>query len=394
MSAACWSPKAAASLVLCLVTAISSAGQKPVESPTPSVRPHAAQTHGALPWVSITWEELLLESRREQRPVLVYLWADASRWCRRLEAEALSDPKLAKALEGVLLWNADAQAGSGQQLAERFATKNYPVLILFDGQGRALDRLDGYLTKEDLLAEIARVMRNQETALDLAHKLQLHPDDLDLRTRYACKLELLGDFPGRDAQIEQIRKRDRTRTSLPMRREVLAERMAQIQEHFDSTREINPGPLVRFLEEERHPELLFEGYTTLAALHRQRAEELEQAQQLQVARSKRADLRATLILAAGYVPKNAALQLEFAIETVSTFIRVPKELTEVDKAFLIRLSAGAVALAPEEARAQVAAGLAAFYSGDKPNAAIALRRAAELEPDNQEWPALIASLGL
>ncbi|MEO6709346.1 MAG: thioredoxin fold domain-containing protein [Planctomycetota bacterium] len=389
-----WSRGIAAALVLSLCTPGSSAGQKPV-APTPArAACQPAQPHGTLPWTTVNWDALLLEARRKERPVLVYLWADGSRWCRRFDAEALSDPKLAKALEGVLLWNADAQAGPGQKLAERFATRDYPVLILFDGQGRALDRLDGYLSKEDLQAEIARVFRNEETALDLAHKLQMQPDDLDLRTRYACKLELLGDFPGRDAQIEQIRKRDRTRTSLPMRREVLAERMARIQEHFDSTREINPGPLVRFLEEERHPALLFEGYTTLAALHRQRAEELEQAQQLQVARSKRADLRATLILAAGYVPKNAALQLEFAIETVSTFISVPKELTDVDKAFLIRLSAGAVALAPEEARAQVAAGLASFYSGDKPNAAIALRRAAELEPDNQEWPALIASLGL
>src|SRR5262249_43313465 len=109
----------------------------------------------------------------------------------------------------------------------------------------------------------------------LRRRVAEKPDDLELRTSFAVKLEALGDFEGRDAEIEELRKRDRARTSLPLRREVLAERMAKIQEHFDATREINPGPLVRFLEEERRPELLFEGYSSLAALHAQRAEELE-----------------------------------------------------------------------------------------------------------------------
>jgi tetratricopeptide (TPR) repeat protein len=306
----------------------------------------------------------------------------------------LSNPKLATALDGWLLWNGDAAQGAGKMLSTNIGANSWPVILFFDGQGRAIERLDGYRTSDELLAETARVLRNEGTLIDLRNKLDQQPDDLELRTRYAYKLEALGDAAGRDREIEQIRKRDRSRTSLPMRREVFAERMAKIQEHFDSTREINPGPLVRFLEEERFPELLFEGTTTLAALHLQRAEELEQAQQLQAAQSKRADLRATLIKAATYVPKNPALQVEFAVKTVSTFAAVPTELSAVDHAFLVALAAKAVALDPDEARVQVCVAMAAFLNGDKPAAAIALRRARELEPENPEWTALAASLGL
>lgn len=384
----------AQSLVALCCSAPVGAHQKPPEQPAAQARALLAASHGTLPWFAGSYEELCEKARRENRPVVVFLWTDGSRWCRRLESEALSDPKLAAAVAGTLAWNADANLGAGKMLSERLGAHACPLLIFFDDQGRALDCLDGYQAKEQFLTDVARVLRNEDTAPDLRRRVDAHQDDLELRTRYAYKLEALGDFAGRDAEIEQIRKRDRGATSLPLRRELYAERLAKIQEHFETTHEINPGPLVRFLEEERHPELLFQGYTALAAMHIQRAEELERAQQVQAARAKRADLRATLIKAAPFVPKNPAVQMDFAIETLSSFATHPAELSAADRAFLMNLCAGAVALDPDEARAQASAGMASFLNGDKPNAAIALRRARELEPDNPEWPELSRSLGL
>ncbi len=315
-------------------------------------------------------------------------------WCARLEAETLSDAKLVESLQPVLAWNADGEQGAGKMLAGRFGVAAFPVLLFFDTDGRAIDRLDGYQLKPRCCDELARVLRNEGTLVELERQLGVKPDDLELRTRLAAKLELLGDPAGCALQIEEIRKRDRKRKSLPMRREEYALKLAAIQRHFEAAREINPGPLVRFLEEERHPELLFEGYRALSAMHLQRADELEAAQQLIVARSKRADLRATIAKAASYMPIDPALQVGFALDAVGVFARFPGDLSDADKALLLQLSSVAVVLLPEDARVHGAAALASFFHGDKPAAAAALRRAMELEPDNPEWARMAQTMGL
>ncbi len=376
-----------AALVLCCVP-----GSTDPASATPV--PQSARVRGQLAWQTGTYEALGAKAKAEKRAVLIYLWSQGSPWCARLEADTLSDAKLLESLQPVLAWNADGEQGAGKMLADRFGVAALPVLLCFDTEGRAIDRLDGYQPKPRGCDEVARVLRNEGTLPDLGRQLSARPDDLELRTRYAIKLAALGDHVGYEAQIEAIRKRDTKRKSLFMRREEYAAKLAAIQEHFEAAREINPGPLVRFLEEERHPELLFDGYRALSAMHLQRADELEAAQQLIVARSKRADLRATIAKAASYLPIDPALQVGFTLDTVGVFARFPGDLSDVDKALLLKLSSQAVALLPEDARVQAAAALALFLNGDKPAAAAALRRAMDLEPDNPEWTRMAQTMGL
>ncbi len=356
--------------------------------------PGTARARGRVTWQGGSYEALGAKAKAEKRAVLIYLWAQDSRWCARLEAEALSDAKLVESLQPVLAWNADGDQGAGKMLADRFGVAVLPVLLYFDTDGRAVDRLDGYQLKPRYCDEVARVLRNEDTLPDLGRQVNALPDDLELRTRYASKLSALGDHVGYESQIEAIRKRDTKRKSLFMRREEYAAKLAAIQEHFEAAREINPGPLVRFLEQERHPELLFEGYRALSSMHLQRADELEAAQQLIVARSKRADLRATIAKAANYLPQDPALQVGFALDTVGVFARFPGDLSDADRLLLLKLSSEALVLLPEDARVQAAAALASFFNGDKPAAAAALRRAMELEPDNPEWTRLGQTMGL
>ncbi|HUR29149.1 MAG TPA: hypothetical protein VM509_13250, partial [Planctomycetota bacterium] len=359
----------------------------PLQAPEPSppAKQDSKSADGALQWFEGTYAELGAASKREQRPVFVYLWADGDRWCHKMESDVFTAPEIATALEGMLAWKSSGLRGAGQTLAEQLQARAWPVFLFFDSQGNLEERLDDAWSEEEFLAELARVRRGEGTLGDLRRKLAQREGDVELRARYVEKLLALGDHAAHERELAELRKRDVKRATLPLRREVYAERLAAIQKHFDVTREINPGPLVRFLEEERQPALQFQGLTALAAMHLQRVDELERAQQLQVAVSKRADARAVLTKAAAFVPRSPALRVEFAIQTVSTFASTPPELSAADRAFLTTLAAGAVALDAEDGRTHVAVALAAYCNDDKPAAALALHRALELEPGRAEW---------
>lgn len=354
--------------------------------------PTAAQ--GGLEWWRGDFASLGARAKEARRPALIYLWSADSRWCPRLESESLRDPRIAKAFDGWILWQADGTRGDGEALARRFDTSAFPVLLFFDGQGRAIDRLNGFRPPDRLLAEIERIRSGSDTAPDLLRRVLENPEDLDLRTRYLDKLLALGDGPGYAEQLEEIRRRDPRGKSLPMRRERMEQELARIAEHHARTREINPGPLVRFLDEERHGELLFEGYSTLASLHRRRCEELENAQQLAVAASKRKDLRRALAKASEHLPEDPSIQVGFSLELVDEYARQPEQLDAFEKRLALELAGRSAALAPTEAPVQASWGLAAFLNGDRKLAAEALSRARGLEPDNRQWIDLSERLAL
>ncbi len=379
-------------LVLVLGTALSAAaGHGQGTSVAQAVAPEA---HGTLAWFAGSQEELAAAAKHEQRPTMIYLWTKGERWCQRLETQSLREDALSKALGGLLLWNTDAEVGSGAILSARFSLTAFPVLLFFDASGAPVERIDGFLSKEALGLEVARVLRQEDTLPGLRRRVALDPADVQLRSRLVDKLWALGGSAEAEEQLEDLRRRDPKRTCPVLRREVLAERMALIEEHFSRTRVLNPGPLVRFLEEERNVELLFLGYASLASLHLRRAEELESVKQPEAARSKRADVRAALTNAASYAPVNAALRLGFALRLFSSFAAHPAELSEPDRALLLQLSAEAVSLAPDEARVHACAALASFFTGDQASASAAARRALELEPGHPEWLSIAQTVGL
>lgn len=354
---------------------------------TPPAQPSApvqgsARSHGSLDWFRGSYEELGAKARTEQRAVMIYLWTDACTWSRRLEREALSDPRLAETLSGLILWNVDLEQGAGKMLGRLFGLGGTPVLLFFDTQGAPVDRLDGYRTPAKMLAAVEAVVKHQGTLSDLRAQLALAPADLELRTRLIAKLDDLGALDERDAELELLRKLDTQRKSLPMRREVMAQALSRIEEHYRTTREINPGPLVRFLESERHPELLFEGYAGLAAMHDRRARELQRSNQLEAARSKRADQRAALAKAAPHLPDDASMRVGFAIDTLEAYLEFHAELNAADRALLLELTDAAVEILPDDPRVQACCAAACHVNGDKAGASAALQRSFELDPQN------------
>ncbi len=58
----------------------------------------------------------------------------------------------------------DATGGEGLALAERYAVQGLPTLVVVDGHGRELDRIEGFLSAEALSRELERI-RGSSSAL-------------------------------------------------------------------------------------------------------------------------------------------------------------------------------------------------------------------------------------
>jgi hypothetical protein len=374
--------RACLSLIAVSICALLAAQQPASQTPPPKPGEPAARPHGSLPWFAGSYEELGAKARSEQHAVMIYLRAEADPWSERMEREGLSDPRLATALKGTILWNVEFDQGAGKMLARLFGLTGTPVLLFFDSQGAPADRLDGYRLPDNLLSEVERIVRGEDTLQALQLQLAQRGTDIDLRARYIAKLEALGAWNEGQAQREELRKLDTQRRSVPMRRELMAQALAKIEEHYHTAHEINPGPLVRFLESERHAELLFEGYVTLAAMHDQRSRELQRAHQLDAARSKRADQRLALGKAALQLPEQASLRVGFAVNTVEAYTEFRTELNDADRQLMVVLSSRAAELLPDDARVQAACAAACYLNGDKQGAFGALQTSLELSPDN------------
>jgi thiol:disulfide interchange protein DsbD len=105
-------------------------------------------------------DPLLLQARLDAasaagRPALVDYYADWCTSCKSLEKEVFSDPKVLRALAGVVLLRADVTASDAPQraLMQRHQVMGPPTVMLFDRQGleRRDARLVGEFTAADLL---------------------------------------------------------------------------------------------------------------------------------------------------------------------------------------------------------------------------------------------------
>ncbi|HSM51439.1 MAG TPA: thioredoxin family protein [Thermoanaerobaculia bacterium] len=140
----------------------------------------------AAPALATGWssdpEAAFARAEREDRLVLVALYADWCGWCRKLEREVFPSDRFRDFARPFVLLRANVEdGGAGGELRDRHRAGSLPTLLVLDARQVRIAEVEGYLPAGDLVAEIERGLaawRSLLTAFEQALAAPPRPERL------------------------------------------------------------------------------------------------------------------------------------------------------------------------------------------------------------------------
>lgn len=103
-----------------------------------------------LQFVSLSYEKAIEKARSEGKFVMVDFYADWCGWCKKMEKEVFSDPRMGAATAGFIPIRLNTEE-EGRAPAERLGVDGLPTIVFVDGSGKVVERLVGYTGTERML---------------------------------------------------------------------------------------------------------------------------------------------------------------------------------------------------------------------------------------------------
>lgn len=110
---------------------------------------------GTMSWIT-DYDQGLSQAKREQKPILLMLYADWCDYCHKMFTEVLQDEQITP-LQNSLVWmriNSDVQ----ERYMKQFSQKLFPTLIVLDSSGKELKKLEGFHSVTDLKRELESIL--------------------------------------------------------------------------------------------------------------------------------------------------------------------------------------------------------------------------------------------
>lgn len=123
----------------------------------------AAQT-GGVHFFRGSWDALLREAQKQNKPIFIDFYAAWCGPCKMLERYTFSNGKVgAYTNRHYIAYRVDAEKGEGPRLANQYRIRAYPTIVFLDPQGRELGRHVGYTDAEGFLVLLNRFKERYDT---------------------------------------------------------------------------------------------------------------------------------------------------------------------------------------------------------------------------------------
>lgn len=166
-------------------------------------------------WISKS-EEAWERARSAGQLVLIDFYADWCSWCKVMEQESFSRADFAELARSLVLLRVDVEdRGEGSRLADRYDASNLPLLLLADGTGREIARIQGYFPPQRLLARLQSELRRYQHGTERLNRALASDQPSDWEQGLQIALDR-GDGTKALQLVERLRKREAA-TADPLR---------------------------------------------------------------------------------------------------------------------------------------------------------------------------------
>ena len=135
------------------------------------------------------FSEAAAKAKQENKLMLMDVYATWCVPCKELDKTVFSDDKIGEFINSKFVsLKVDGEKGEGPELMEKFGVPGYPTIILFDSDGKEIDRLVGFGgDKDDYIQTIQNYLEGKNTLKDYLARLENENNNVELNYKIATK---------------------------------------------------------------------------------------------------------------------------------------------------------------------------------------------------------------
>lgn len=107
----------------------------------------------------ISYEQALIQSKKENKPILIMLYANWCPHCNTMKSTVLSDTKVVEFLEKnyIYVWK-DIETAEGLEIKEKYKTQGLPTFLFLDANETVLYSIKGQMNTENFTHEATNAL--------------------------------------------------------------------------------------------------------------------------------------------------------------------------------------------------------------------------------------------
>ncbi len=135
------------------------------------------------PSSKVVWETSILKAmekaKKENKPILVELYADWCKTCKVLETRILTDKEVQKAIRPFVTVRLNGE--EFPNFMERYQAKGFPTLLFLDKYANYIQKIQGLPDKSMVIREAELALKNSDTEKKLLETLKKSPNSIRSR---------------------------------------------------------------------------------------------------------------------------------------------------------------------------------------------------------------------